>query len=113
MSVDPLVRRALLYDFYGAALRERQRKAYQLHYLEDLSLAECAEELACSRPAALLLVRRAERALEDLDAAIGAIAQHQEELAAWQSVLSAVERQDLAALRAIAEDHLKELVADV
>jgi len=111
--LDVLARRALLYDFYGLALRERQRKAYQLHYLEDLSLAECAEEMQCSRPAALLLVRRAEKTLEELETAIGSIAQHARDVSAWQAVLAAAERRDLDALRAIATDRLKELAADV
>jgi predicted DNA-binding protein YlxM (UPF0122 family) len=111
--LDVLVRRALLYDFYGLALRERQRKAYQLHYLEDLSLAECAEELSCSRPAALLLVRRAEKTLEELETAIGSIAQHEREVSLWQNVSVAAERRDLDRVREIAIDRLKELAADV
>lgn len=111
--MDVLARRALLYDFYGLALRERQRKAYQLHYLEDLSLAECAEELQCSRPAALLLVRRAEKTLEQLEAAIGSMDQHAGDVSAWRAVLAAAERQDIAAVRALATDRLKELAADV
>ena len=111
--MDVLARRALLYDFYGLALRERQRRAYQLHYLEDLSLAECAEELGCSRPAALLLVRRAEKAMEELDTAIGSIAQHAQDVAAWQAVHDAAGRQDLESVRTIATERLKELAADV
>ena len=111
--MDVLARRALLYDFYGLALRERQRKAYQLHYLEDLSLAECAEELACSRPAALLLVRRAEKTLEELESAIGSLAQHEREVAAWRALLAALEQRDLSGAREIATDRLKELAADV
>ncbi len=111
--MDVLARRALLYDFYGSALRERQRKAYQLHYLEDLSLAECAEELSCSRPAALLLVRRAEKTLEQLDAAIDSIAQHEREVSMWREVSAAVGRRDLDAVQRIAVTRLKELAADV
>ena len=111
--MDVLARRALLYDFYGLALRERQRRAYQLHYLEDLSLAECAEELGCSRPAALLLVRRAEKTLEELETAIGSIAQHAQDVEAWRAVQAAAVRQDLTAVQAIATERLKELAADV
>ncbi len=111
--MDPLARRALLFDFYGAALRERQRRAFQLHHLEDLSLAECAEELACSRPAALLLVRRAERAMEEMESAVGAIAQHASEVAAWQGLHGALQRGDLKAALEAADARLRELEADV
>lgn len=111
--MDPLARRALLFDFYGAALRERQRRAFQLHHLEDLSLAECAEELGCSRPAALLLVRRAEHAMEEMDAAIGAIAGHEGEVLAWHSLEAALENGDLQTAKAVAKSRLRELEADV
>ncbi len=111
--MDPLARRALLFDFYGEALSERQRRAFQLHLLEDLSLAECAEELGCSRPAALLLVRRAERAMEDLETAIGAIAEHAADVSAWRSVREALLRGDASSAAAVAQERLRELEADV
>lgn len=111
--MDPLARRALLYDFYGAALRERQRRAFELHHLEDLSLAECAEELSCSRPAALLLVRRAERAMEEMDRAIGAIAQHEAEVSVLQAIREALRQGDPEAAVSAADARLRELEADV
>lgn len=111
--MDVFTRRALLYDFYGQAISERQRRAYQLHYLEDLSLAECAEELACSRPAALSLVRRAERGLEDLDAAIGAIAQHMQFVGFLHDLAAALDAGDGERARALLREEIKEFEADV
>lgn len=111
--MDILTRRALLFDFYGQALSERQRRAYQLHYLEDLSLSECAEELVCSRPAALSLVRRAERSLEELDTAIGAIAQHMGFLDSLHAMRDALASADVGRVQAILDAQIKELQSDV
>lgn len=41
----------LLYDFYGVMLTEKQRQFVELYYLDDLSLAEIAEQFAISRQA--------------------------------------------------------------
>ena len=39
----------MLLDFYGELLTDKQRECFDLHYNEDLSLAEIAEQLGVSR----------------------------------------------------------------
>ena len=43
------LRQAMLLDFYGELLTERQRLCFDLHYNEDLSLSEIAEQCGISR----------------------------------------------------------------
>ena len=42
---------ALLFDYYGGMLTEKQRSCFDMRYNQDLSLGEIAEELGVSRQA--------------------------------------------------------------
>ena len=41
VAEDPVLR-TMLFDFYGELLTDKQREYFDLHYNEDLSLAEIA-----------------------------------------------------------------------
>ncbi len=54
---------AMLLDCYGELLTEKQRKAMELYYYEDLSYAEIGEPDEISRQAACGLIKRSESLL--------------------------------------------------
>ena len=56
-----------LFDLYGALLTEKQQRCVELHYLQDFSLSEIAEELCVSRQAVHDMLRRAEHILEEYE----------------------------------------------
>ena len=58
-------RMAMLFDFYGDLLTERQREFYDLYYNEDLSLAEIAENYGISRQGVRDVIVRAEAAMSE------------------------------------------------
>ena len=58
MNKDPFTINLLL-DMYETLLTDKQQLIMQLHYREDLSLAEISEELSISRAGALDHIRRA------------------------------------------------------
>ena len=66
--------------FYGGLLTERQLSALRLHYEEDLSLGEIAEELGVSRQNVHELITRSVQKLRRYEEALGA-AQRAEETA--------------------------------
>ena len=65
--MEELAKRALLADFYGPLLTEKQRNVWDLHYQQDLSLAEIAELEHISRQAIHDLIKRTERILTEYE----------------------------------------------
>lgn len=65
--------RSMLLDFYGELLTEKQRDCFDMHYNEDLSLSEIAEQLGISRQGVWDNIRRAESALQEIEAKTGLI----------------------------------------
>ncbi|HZK86154.1 MAG TPA: putative DNA-binding protein [Desulfosporosinus sp.] len=65
--MEEIAKRALLVDFYGPLLTEKQRNVWDLHYQQDLSLAEIAEVEHISRQAIHDLIKRTERILVEYE----------------------------------------------
>lgn len=81
-------RMALLYDFYGDMLTDRQKEFYDLYYNEDLSLAEIAENYGITRQGVRDVIVRAEAILTELEDKTGIIRRFQK----MQSQLSDIDR---------------------
>lgn len=64
---------AMLFDFYGEVLTERQKEFYDLYYNEDLSLGEIAENSGITRQGVRDVIVRAEATLSDLEDKTGLI----------------------------------------
>ncbi len=69
---------SMLLDFYGELLTDKQRQCYDLHYNEDLSLAEIAEQSGISRQGVWDNIRRAESALTEYEQKTGLISRFRE-----------------------------------
>ena len=95
MCMERLYELARLYDLYGGLLTGKQRECLRLHIAEDFSLAEIGEELGITRQAAHDNIRRAERALTEMEETLGFLARQQ----AQEHALTAI----CAELRALRE----------
>lgn len=72
---------AVLLDYYGGVLTDRQRALMDLYYNQDLSLTEIAENTGITRQGARDGIKRAENQLAEMEAKL-ALAEHAAELAA-------------------------------
>lgn len=61
----------VLLDFYGELLTEKQQKALDLYYNEDLSLAEIADEMRVSRQGVRAFIKNGEEHLKEFEEKLG------------------------------------------
>ncbi len=61
------VMQSLLLDFYGELLTDKQRECCELHFNEDLSLSEIAEQCGISRQGVWDNIRRGVAVLEEIE----------------------------------------------
>ena len=101
-SVDRSVEACFLLDFYGSLLTERVRRLLSLHYEEDLSYGEIAEQTGTSRQAVHDGVSRGLSQLLAYEAKLGLAAR-----------FGAQRAQVEAALRAIADGRADEAAAEL
>ena len=109
---DSRLMQSMLLDFYGALLTDKQRQCYDLHYNEDLSLSEIAEQCGISRQGVWDNIRRAETALKEIEEKTGLIRRFQ----GTRETLNTIRRQaeQIGSLtqgrpREIAEEILRQL----
>ena len=61
----------VLLDFYGDLLTEKQKRALELYYNEDLSLAEIAEDMQVSRQGVRAFIKQGEAHLKEFEEKLG------------------------------------------
>ena len=67
---------SMLYDFYGALLKESQLEIMTMYHEDNLSLSEIAEELGMTRQAVHYTLKKAEAKLEEFDEKLGLVEQY-------------------------------------
>ena len=66
-SFEEIVELSLLFDFYGEMLGEHKKKIFEDYVLNDLSLAEIAEEEGISRQGIHDIVKRCTKQLKEYE----------------------------------------------
>lgn len=90
---------ALLFDFYGPLLTDKQGKVWDLYYQQDYSLSEIAEQEGISRQAVHDLLKRTEKILEEYEYRLRLISRfrkEREKLTAIESLIDGVTKEDFS-----------------
>lgn len=65
--MEKIFEQAMLYDFYGELLNEHQKTIFEAYVLDNLSLAEIAQEHNISRQGVHDIIKRADKALNEYE----------------------------------------------
>ena len=107
---DSRLMQSMLLDFYGELLTEKQRECYDLHYTEDLSLSEIAEQSGISRQGVWDNIRRAEASLRQIEEKTGLIrrfTQNQEARERLRAKLTLLRERCEGEARALADEAME------
>ena len=105
---DKTLKMTLLFDFFGDLLTEKQREYFDLHYNEDLSLAEIAQSEGVSRQSVWDIIRRAEETMRRFEEKTGLVAR----FAAERDILAAA-REKLARLETMTDGDAQRLAREI
>ena len=72
-SIEERVELSLLYDFYGALLKENQRRMFEASILDDYNLAEIAEDENITRQGVYDAIKRACKQLREYEQKLGLV----------------------------------------
>lgn len=81
----------LLFDYYGDLLTSRQKLCFDMHYNQDLSLGEIAQELSISRQAVYDNISRTEALLKNMEEKTGCVSRDRQLRKAMASIAVAAE----------------------
>lgn len=65
--MEKIFEQAMLYDFYGELLNDHQKSIFEEYVLDNLSLAEIAQEHNISRQGVHDIIKRADKALNEYE----------------------------------------------
>ena len=71
--MDDILRKSMLFDYYGELLTERKRSIMEMYLSDDMSLSEIAECMKISRAAVFDALKSAEKKLEGYEEKLGLI----------------------------------------
>ena len=80
---------AMLFDYYGGMLTEKQKECFDMRYNQDLSLSEIAEAQGVSRQAVFDNLTRTEALLRRMEENIGCVKRNMLTRSALEEILSA------------------------
>lgn len=87
IMLEKFLKISVLFDFYGALLTDKQQRCLEMHFSDDLSLSEIADQLGVSRQAVYDIIHRSEQLLNEYEAKLKLVERYHEEQKKLEIVL--------------------------
>lgn len=94
-GVQERIELSLLYDFYGALLKDNQQRMFEAYILDDFSVSEIADEMGITRQGVHDAVKRAARQLRDYEQKLGLLARFEQQKSAVKELHEFVKKQEI------------------
>ena len=94
--MDKVYEDTLLLDFYGQLLTERQYEIMDLHFNNDYSLGEIAEQLNISRQGVYDSIKRGRAVLNRMEEKLGLVEKFVNQKSKAQKILNSIRSSDKA-----------------
>lgn len=78
-GLEERVRLSMLYDFYGALLKDNQQQMFEAYFLEDFSISEIAEDMGITRQGVHDGIKRVSRQLKEYEEKLGLVARFEQQ----------------------------------
>lgn len=78
-GIEERVELSLLYDFYGALLKENQQQMFEAYILDDFSISEIADDMGITRQGVHDAIKRATKQLKDYEDKLGLVGRFEQQ----------------------------------
>jgi len=111
--MDKVYETSLLLDFYGQLLTDRQFEILDLHYNNDFTLTEIAEQLSISRQGVFDNEKRGSALLNEYENKLGLLSKFSEQKQKAEQVQKYLEKLEIAELSQNNKTIIKQVVQEI
>lgn len=78
-SIEERIELSMLYDFYGALLKENQQQMFEAYILDDFSFTEIADDMGITRQGVHDAIKRVTKQLRGYEEKLGLVARFEQQ----------------------------------
>lgn len=97
-TIEERLELSMLYDFYGALLKDNQQRMFEASVLEDYNFSEIAEEEGITRQGVYDTVKRATKQLELYEEKLGLVARFRKQKELVEKLRDELDRMDISSV---------------
>lgn len=111
--MDKVFETSLLLDFYGQLLTDRQFEILDLHYNNDFTLTEIAEQLNISRQGVFDNEKRGRALLNEYEGKLGLLSKFSQQKQKAEQIQSCLEKLEIVELNAHNKTVIEQVVREI